>query len=504
MKSLRSGAVALAAVLAVVSATQGQSAFYTFDPTVDQETWPASPPGLLPNDYHLTDDQVAFYNWTSNNLFIDDNYQAASNSGLISSPAVWGNPKSFGDVVHIDFVNTQNGAVDSVEFDFAWATAGYDSPQYLYIDVWDSQGNYDWLEVYLDTTFQAGGAFGGFQGAAGHVVIEPFNSLVDIEQFEILVYDVATPGGTNEIAFDNFSVNGSTGGQGDSDIEVVDGVVGISSNSIPLPNVFTLSVDVRNNGATAATYSVLISGDFYDAYNQVNLPIGGGQTIDHGAIASINSNQPSGMYSGQMQIVNNSNPEDPTETIDLGFSIWDLPQLSDNSASTINPGVSGTVSIANAAAGPHAGALRAAVRVTAVNVSGSGFSVSNLAVNDEVRAGQTLSGTVSFDATGKSPGTYNGTLTVSLEMGSINDEGNFSYLNFKPAVDDIVWNLSATVSGPGDVDGDGHVDVVDLLYLVDAFGSETGQGNYNPACDFNNDGYVDVVDLLILVENFGT
>ena len=57
---------------------------------------------------------------------------------------------------------------------------------------------------------------------------------------------------------------------------------------------------------------------------------------------------------------------------------------------------------------------------------------------------------------------------------------------------------------PGDVDGDSHVDVVDLLYLVDAFGSMTGDANYDARCDFNNDGAVDVVDLLDLVYNFGT
>ena len=56
---------------------------------------------------------------------------------------------------------------------------------------------------------------------------------------------------------------------------------------------------------------------------------------------------------------------------------------------------------------------------------------------------------------------------------------------------------------PGDVDGDGHVDVVDLLYLVDAFGSILGDANYDVRCDFNTDDSVDVVDLLILVENFG-
>jgi hypothetical protein len=57
---------------------------------------------------------------------------------------------------------------------------------------------------------------------------------------------------------------------------------------------------------------------------------------------------------------------------------------------------------------------------------------------------------------------------------------------------------------PGDVDLDGHVDVVDLLWLVDAFGSLSGDPNFDPRCDFNSDGSVDVVDLLYMVENFGT
>ena len=65
-------------------------------------------------------------------------------------------------------------------------------------------------------------------------------------------------------------------------------------------------------------------------------------------------------------------------------------------------------------------------------------------------------------------------------------------------------NFTIVNMTPGDVDGDSHVDVVDLLWFVDAFGSTIGDANYNPECDFNCDGYVDVVDLLFLVDGFGT
>jgi hypothetical protein len=55
-----------------------------------------------------------------------------------------------------------------------------------------------------------------------------------------------------------------------------------------------------------------------------------------------------------------------------------------------------------------------------------------------------------------------------------------------------------------DTNGDGLVDVVDLLDVVYSFGYCAGDLLYNPTADFNHEGCVDVVELLDLVYNFGT
>jgi hypothetical protein len=82
--------------------------------------------------------------------------------------------------------------------------------------------------------------------------------------------------------------------------------------------------------------------------------------------------------------------------------------------------------------------------------------------------------------------------TVSLDLRRV-------YMKYSDSASFAVITVPAA-----DINRDGGVDVVDLLWLVDAFGSLMGDVNYMITSDFNSDGYVDVVDLLIFVENFGT
>jgi hypothetical protein len=66
-----------------------------------------------------------------------------------------------------------------------------------------------------------------------------------------------------------------------------------------------------------------------------------------------------------------------------------------------------------------------------------------------------------------------------------------------------VWTFATYL--PGDISGDGFVNVADLQALVAAWGSSSsGGGTWNANADLNNDGYVNVGDLQILVASWGS
>jgi hypothetical protein len=86
--------------------------------------------------------------------------------------------------------------------------------------------------------------------------------------------------------------------------------------------------------------------------------------------------------------------------------------------------------------------------------------------------------------------------TTGMSSDSGSSSGNVAGL-------DLVGTIARI---PGDIDGDGYVNVGDLQLLAAAWGSHGGtppSGNWNAAADLNNDGYVNVGDLQILVANWG-
>lgn len=69
--------------------------------------------------------------------------------------------------------------------------------------------------------------------------------------------------------------------------------------------------------------------------------------------------------------------------------------------------------------------------------------------------------------------------------------------------DDNTWIESLVVSILGDVNGDFIVDVFDVVITATAFGSKSGDEDWNGNVDFNDDNLIDIFDVVTIAGNFG-
>jgi len=69
--------------------------------------------------------------------------------------------------------------------------------------------------------------------------------------------------------------------------------------------------------------------------------------------------------------------------------------------------------------------------------------------------------------------------------------------------DNILDDGTVIITIAGDINGDGKVDVNDLVMFAGPYGSENGQPAYNPNCDLNDDNLIAVDDLTIMSKNYG-
>lgn len=67
-----------------------------------------------------------------------------------------------------------------------------------------------------------------------------------------------------------------------------------------------------------------------------------------------------------------------------------------------------------------------------------------------------------------------------------------------------VWLVKVPLArGLGDINGDGKVDLADLVLLANAYGSKPGDTKWNPNVDINGNGVVDLADLVIMAMHYG-
>lgn len=69
--------------------------------------------------------------------------------------------------------------------------------------------------------------------------------------------------------------------------------------------------------------------------------------------------------------------------------------------------------------------------------------------------------------------------------------------------DNVYYMCYITVTVPGDIVGNGYVDIYDLVQIYAAYYSKKGDTRYNPNADINDDGKIDIYDIVIACVNYG-
>jgi len=83
-----------------------------------------------------------------------------------------------------------------------------------------------------------------------------------------------------------------------------------------------------------------------------------------------------------------------------------------------------------------------------------------------------------------------GNYAISAQASTVPDETDID--------DNTLINGTLKVKIPGDVNGDGIVNIIDMVLLRAAYGSTPTQPNWNPEADINRDGVINIFDALIL------
>ncbi len=445
----------LAWVVIALPAAAQVSYTFTSGPGGDGFSWPASPTGLLDSEIFTTPDDVDFYNGIGNNLFFDAQFQVAGNAPGITNDAMWGNPTSFGNGT-IDIELFFSGTQD-ISFNFAWSVGGApgNTPEDVFIYVYDSEGREMEVPWLLSENFTG---FGGFEGYSDRISLNTANlfdefefvdggPFIDIVYVSIYVGDIDTDGDPpSEFAIDNFDLDGEdTGGEVFPSINggTID-ATGITLGRTSLRGIgnFNAGLEVTNGSNNDTTYStqLLPGGGLSDGGQVNNAPILTGQTLFTPNLVTLDRSLPSATYDGDLRVINNGNGSDPDNDVTIRMRLAEAPLIT--APSPVDVSLGEKVRLINAAA-PLSG-HRAAAEVTGTSITGP-FSVSGYDIDTPCKPGEFIEGDATFDRFGRLSGNHNGTMTASLQMTFfINDFKTF-LSNAEPVADEQ-WTLNATLA----------------------------------------------------------
>jgi thermopsin len=73
--------------------------------------------------------------------------------------------------------------------------------------------------------------------------------------------------------------------------------------------------------------------------------------------------------------------------------------------------------------------------------------------------------------------------------------------DFTPAENTLsLANIKITIVG--DINGDGTVNILDVVMATSIYGTRRGSAKYNPICDIRNDGVIDILDIVSITKNY--
>jgi hypothetical protein len=99
--------------------------------------------------------------------------------------------------------------------------------------------------------------------------------------------------------------------------------------------------------------------------------------------------------------------------------------------------------------------------------------------------------TFTWNTTGLVEGNY----TISAYAEPVSSETDTEDNNFTIS--------KVTLSIPGDINGDGKVDILDISTAARAYGSTLGEQRFEPNADVSNDGIVNILDLSLIARQYG-